>query len=107
MEWGPFGTKPGAAASLTLRQLVQLPRWPERFVGDVVTLLPSLSAAEREDLERACWAHVDALLTALAQGDTTALDRELAELSEAGALPRPAIDPELLRSLRRQAEQPP
>lgn len=101
---GAAAPAPAVAASLTLRRLVQLPRWPERFVNDVLELLPSLSAEQQNTLEQACWTHTDAMLSSRDRGDFAELERELTEMARAGALPWLAIEPELLAELRRQAE---
>jgi len=97
----------GDAAALTLEQLVQLPRWPEQFVQEVSSVVPTLSAEERHGIEQACWSHVDSVLfsgaRAGAEVDLEQIERDLMEDTLLAVLPWLEIGPELLQELHRAA----
>jgi len=67
-------------------QLGQLAQWPEHFVHEILTLVPALSAEEQLRLERACRAHVDAVLEGPGDVDLDDLERRLESNRPGGAI---------------------
>jgi hypothetical protein len=80
-------------------QLGRLPEWPEHFVAEILALAPDLGEQDRLALERACRAHVDAVVGGNPDVDLEALAEKLATTSTRPGTsgrsgPGPSYDPD-------------